>query len=156
MALVLLAAAALAGCATQARQGERDVGDAVQQPMRDLSLIRDMAPPSLTQAAVAPYAAPAAVNCAALRGQLVELDTALGPDVDTPAESSDTMSGLAGDLVRGALGLPFRGIVRRVTGAEQRDAAYRRAVLAGMVRRGYLKGRLAEISCPPPLATPAA
>jgi hypothetical protein len=156
MAMVLLAAGALAGCATQAREGERNVGEAVQQPMRDLSLIRDAVPPSLTEAAVAPYANPAAGDCAALRVRLVELDKALGPDVDTPAESSDAMVGLAGDLVRGAIGLPFRGVVRRVSGAEQRDAALRRAVLAGMVRRGYLKGRLAELSCPPPLPPPAA
>jgi hypothetical protein len=153
--MVLLAAGALAGCATQARHDRSDMSAAVEQPMRDLSLIRDELPPSLSQAAVAAYAAPPANDCPGLRAELTELDKALGPDIDTPAESSDAMAGLAGDLVRGALGLPFRGVVRRVTGAEQRDAAYRRAVLAGMVRRGYLKGRLADRSCstapsPPP------
>lgn len=150
-AVTLLALTLLAGCASgRVQRSQAAVTTAVEQPMRDLSLIQDEVAPVLTEAAVKPYAAAAEpADCAALRASLAELEKALGPDVDQPAPRSDAMAGLAGDLVRGAVNLPFRGIVRRVTGAEHRDAAYRRAVLAGMVRRGYLKGQLAARACPP-------
>ena len=36
--------------------------------------------------------------------------------------------------------LPFRGILREVTGAAENDRALRAAYTAGMVRRGFLKG----------------
>ena len=150
-AMALLAAAALSACASsRAQKSETAVTSAVEQPMRDLSMIRDDVPPAIARAAAAPYGELGGADCAVLRADLAELDKALGPDVDSPAERSDAMAGLAGELVRGAVGLPFRGVVRRISGAEQREAAYRRAVLAGMVRRGYLKGRIAAQSCPPP------
>ncbi|MFC3068362.1 hypothetical protein [Phenylobacterium soli] len=153
----LLAVAALGACAAQpmARPGEdKGMGRAVQQPMRDLSLIRDAAPPVLTRAVAEPYDREQVKTCAQVTHELAELDTALGPDLkpgDKPG-SGLSIGGLAADLVGGAIGLPFRGVVRHVTGAEQRDRALRAAVLAGMVRRGFLKGRLAEMTCEPPPA----
>lgn len=153
-ALGILALLALGACATQpmARPGEdKGVGRAVQQPIRDLSLIREQAPPALQKAVGAPYDRAAPASCAAVVHEIAELDDALGPDIDISAKDKGGLSatGLAADLVGGAVGLPFRGILRQMTGAEQRDRELRAAVLAGMVRRGFLKGRLAEMTCEP-------
>ncbi len=47
-----------------------------------------------------------------------------------------------------ALDLPYRGILRRLTGADKRDRARTAAVLAGMVRRAWLKGLARNANCP--------
>ena len=145
----------LAACATTAETGAAadPVGTAFQQPMRDLSLIRDQAPAALLAAAAAPYSLDDAPDCAGLARQIAALDAVLGPDVDTPAAARNSVGGVAGDLIGGALGLPYRGILRTVTGAAQRDRDLKAAILAGMVRRGFLKGRLGA-ACGPKLAAP--
>jgi hypothetical protein len=137
---------ALSGCASVSApaQARDPVGEVVQQPFRDLSLVQEVAPPALAQAAADPYRRVS--ECGAVKAELAELDRTLGPDVDTVAiEESGT--GLAADLVSGMLDLPFRGLVRRVSGAEKRDAALRHAVASGMVRRGFLKGLAAQLDC---------
>ena len=143
-----LLALVLAGCATQTMRPaaeDSSVGPAIVQPFRDLSLIREVAPPVLRQAAAEPYRTP--VSCAALRAEVDDLDTYLGADVDQPQKKLGA-EGLFGEIIGGALGLPFRGVVRKVTGSEAREKALRAAVLAGMVRRGYLKGSAASTCAP--------
>lgn len=138
----------LGACATIARGSPDPVGAAIQQPMRDLSLIRDLVPEALLRAAAAPYALQDRETCASLGEEVTALDAALGPDLQAGAKvQGDTVGGMAGALIGGAVGLPFRGVVRRITGADQRDRALKAAVLAGMVRRGFLKGRMSLV-CP--------
>lgn len=136
----------MAGCATHTRpRTEQDpVGDALAQPFRDLSLIRGEAPAELLRAARAPYRETR--DCAAVQAELDQLDGHLGPDVDA-ARPKDDGAGFAGAVVSGAAGLPFRGVVRRLTGAHKRDEAIAAAVLGGMVRRGFLKGERAALGC---------
>lgn len=151
--LGLLAACAgllLGACATTrslppSSQAER-AGAAIEQPFRDLSLLQEVAPEALIRAAAAPYKP--ASDCAALRAEIVELDKVLGPDVDEPQPAAG--STLVADLIGGAIGLPFRGVVRQVTGAAARDRALRAGVLAGMARRGFLKGAASRMACPKP------
>lgn len=127
-----------------------DLTRAVDQPLRDLSVVREEAPPVLRRAAAAPYDLASVSDCTTAAGELTELDAALGPDLAPGAKGEGvTIHGLAADLIGGAVGLPFRGVVRRVTGAETRDQALRAAVLAGMVRRGFIKGRMGALGCAP-------
>lgn len=146
----------LTACATTDRQrGASEGAGAIEQPFRDLSIIRDKTPEVLAASANAPYATDGAMDCAVLSAEIARLDEALGPDLDVVREKS----GWVGEdaiyaALRGALDLPFRGIIRRVTGAERRDRDQARAVLAGMVRRGYLKGLARADDCPPPPASP--
>ncbi len=153
-ALSLAALVLLGGCASEPmpKPGQDGgVGRAVGQPFRDLSLIRDVAPPVLQRAAIAPYAVDGLTDCPAEQAAVAELDATLGPDLSHDAKTRGfTTDGLAGDLVSGAVGLPFRGVVRVITGAEARDRALREAVLAGMVRRGFVKGRMNAQGCQPP------
>lgn len=146
----------LAACASRPMpppqpQPGLDVSRSLDQPFRDLSLIREVAPDVLVQAAAQPYDLTGLTNCPGLAAELARLDDALGPDLKPGAPSTAvSVQGLAADLVSGAVGLPFRGIVRRVSGAQAREDALRAAVLAGMVRRGFLKGRAGALGCPSP------
>ena len=58
------------------------------------------------------------------------------------------MAGMASDVI------PFRGIVRQVTGAARHDEYVQAAILAGTARRAYLKGLGEARGCKPP-ATPS-
>lgn len=78
------------------------------------------------------------------------LDGILGSDIDVARDpEDDTFS--ATELLTGAVGgvwsLPYRSIVRRITGANRRERELRQAILAGMVHRGFLKGVAAQAGC---------
>ena len=161
---VVLTVLALTGCATapakptppRAPSGAPQSGaidQAFTQPFRDLSLMRVDPSPALMSARAAPYATPEPATCPALANRIAELDMVLGQDVDNP-ESLNSVNNMAGALVSGAIrdavGLPFRGVVRRLSGAETRDRELRAYVLAGIVRRAYLKGVAQAHGCSVP------
>jgi hypothetical protein len=153
----LLACAALSACATERTPTTgQGVGGAVQQPLRDLSVIREVAPEPLKAAVTAPYSTDALADCVAIAIELEKLNAALGPDVDTLGQKQGQAEGLAADMIRGTLSLPFRGVVRTLTGAQQREAQMRAAVTAGMVRRGFVKGRASAMGCAPVIQIKAA
>jgi hypothetical protein len=147
-------ACGFAGCATttqtSSERGAGAVSGAVSQPFRDLSLIRKAVPEVLARAVADPYATSTPVDCDAVSREIGELDAILGPDLKAGGKDKggDAFDMVAGAL-SGALDLPFRGVVRKVSGAEKRDRDAARAVLAGMVRRGFLKGQALTAGCPP-------
>lgn len=155
-ALAVLAAASVlsaAGCATPSTSlRAAPLASAASQPLKDLNLLRSDPLPLLERAASDPYAPPPR-DCAAIEGEVQAFDAALGPDFD-PSVSRERGPGLVQDLaevgVREVVGLPYRGAVRRVTGAETRDRQARRLVLAGSLRRAYLKGVAHAIGCDAP------
>jgi hypothetical protein len=155
-ASALAAALALCGCATSGSPTDRPnaVAGAVEQPFKDLNLVREQTPPVLEQAAKAPYVEIQPLDCDAVRAELAALDKELGPDFDAAEHKNDDI--LAGAL-RSAMGLPFRGVVRKITGAQKRDQKREHAILSGIARRGFLKG-VDRKSCtaPPPLVAAAA
>jgi hypothetical protein len=138
-------------------------GDAVIAPLGDFNLNQTPIPPALLAAELAPYSAPAVIDCETLTGAIAPLDEALGADLDTPPSPLnpgllERGSVLAGDAaisaVRGATeGLvPFRSWVRKLTGAEAHSKKVRAAIAAGAVKRAYLKGLGAAKGCAPPAA----
>ena len=170
LVLAFVASLGLCACATQAKPPSltsasaepKSIGAAVTQPIRDLGLQREKTPEILLKAAAAPYAPPPA-ECEALKAEIAALDEVLGHDVDAGAKpkSSNLVGDLATDAVQSATKLPFRGVIRRLTGAEKRAAELRQATLAGAARRAFLKGSMNGQGCnnPAPLiaqATPAA
>jgi hypothetical protein len=137
------------------------VQGAATTPLRDLNVVRAKIPPVLLQALDDPYARPPrSFKCAALIALIRPLDEALGPDIDrVPAgdenlmdRSKSTALGVAGDLAADAI--PFRGFVRKLSGAEAHDRLVQSAIIAGNVRRAYLKGLGESKGCTPP-ATPS-
>lgn len=153
--LVALLAALSACASTRAVSTDNPAnpaGDIAAQPVRDLNITRVEIAQVLLEAAQAPYAAPVPSDCPHLSDRILELDKALGLDVDAAGEkrrAGDAVGDLLMDAARGVFSLPFRGVVRRISGAERHDRDQRAAILAGMVRRGYLKGMARAQGCPP-------
>jgi hypothetical protein len=146
---------AVSGCAATTyahRTGDNRVGDAVGEPFRDTGWTRENPPEVLIRAAAAPYALPTDLECSALLNEISALDLVLGPDLDATDEHEDESDLDGADLLSGAIGgivgLPYRSIVRRISGAAGRERVLRDAIFAGMVRRAFLKG-LARAACAP-------
>lgn len=134
------------------------VGDALKQPLKDLNVMQGDIPPVLLSVRSAPYAQPAADDCPTLNGEIAELDHLLGPDFDAAPAKDETTSKIASQTVLGATRdtasswIPFRSVVRRITGAEKRNRTISQAQLAGSVRRAYLKGMGQKMGCEYPAA----
>jgi len=167
--VVVLATLALAGCAMppkpQAEHAgtERKLGEAVVAPLADLNLVRAAIPPALAAAQKAPYAVPGELSCATLEAEIKALDAALGADLDVPAGAGQPTllergADAASDAVIGAVRsttegvIPFRGWVRKRTGAERYAKEVAAAITAGTIRRAYLKGLGQAAGCAAPAA----
>jgi hypothetical protein len=157
MSLSLLCAAALmlAGCASQ---DSTRVVDAAATPLGDLNLVHGDIPTVLAQAQKQPYAVPSEASCAALTDAVHQLDAVLGPDLDAPASDanpsliergSDGAKNLAVGAVRSTSEnlIPFRGWIRKLSGAERYSKKVSAAIAAGTVRRAFLKGVGAAKGC---------
>ena len=163
----LLLALSLAACATSRDATDtmavtgNAVSEAAQQPLKDLNVVRDPIPAILRETVKDPYAHPGRIDCGWLEHEVRALDLALGPDLDMPEEqqslgrqaregvadaAASAVKGVASDLI------PFRSVVRRLTGAEKNAQEMRDALKAGDVRRAYLKGLGLERGCAYPAA----
>lgn len=144
--LALLAAPATARQSDRA--GAREVALA---PLSDLNLRRDPIPDALIRARLAPYASEGLDDCTGIREEIGNLDAVLGEDLDTaPPDAERGLS--TGRLARDALTslIPYRGLVRELTGANEHEANFRQAIAAGLMRRAYLKGLGQAKDCPYP------
>lgn len=165
----MLAVIGLASCATSGDSGKaspvssKAVTSAATAPLADLNLVKAEIPDVLRQAAANPYAAPMDKSCAAITAAVQSLDAVLGADLDTPQTASnpsliDRGSDAAGNAAVGALRstaegvIPFRGWVRKLTGAEKYSREVAASITAGTVRRAYLKGLGQAANCEAPAA----
>lgn len=147
-----LAVLALSACATKKQNRIEEIS---ATPLRDLNISKAEIPAVLRAAMDHPYALPAERSCPALQDLVLELDDELGPDIDVPEEklgALDASRQAVGNAATGALqrtvegAIPFRGWIRKLSGAERQSRQVQAAVLAGKIRRGFLKGVMA--SCP--------
>lgn len=138
------------------------VQGAATTPLRDLGVEKTDIPELLLQALADPYARPPKnYGCTYLTALIRPLDDALGPDIDQSPPGDENLVdrgksgalGTAADVASSAL-IPFRGVVRKVSGAEKHDKLVQSAFIAGSVRRAYLKGLGEAKGCNPP-ATPS-
>jgi len=140
-------------------------GDAFTAPLEDLNLKRQAIPGILETAITKPYDLTGLDTCEAIAGQVAQLDVLLGADFDEPPpppSSKESMTDrgqrMANHAAVGAVRnasrsiIPFRGIVRKMTGAEQHQKEVDTAIQAGKVRRAYLKGVGMNKNCAPPAA----
>lgn len=140
--LALLAAAAMLAAPAAAQvMPEPDTTEIAKTPLRDLNIDARDIPAVLQTAAADPYALAGMDRCDALVTDIAALDSVLGADYDIAVDGDDDRlsKGRIGQSVVGSI-LPFRGIVREVTGAAANDRELRAAYTAGMVRRAFLKG----------------
>ncbi|WP_140985410.1 hypothetical protein [Asticcacaulis tiandongensis] len=138
--------------------------DAVSAPLVDLNLKRKEIPPVLLRAVANTYDLGGLYQCEEMAAEVRQLDAVLGPDFDEPPAPNeiDTYTERGGqmaskytlDAVRGAATdiIPYRSVIRRLSGAEKHHRAYEKAVDAGHVRRAYLKGIGMHKNCAPPAA----
>jgi hypothetical protein len=160
--LIIASALALAGAAhaqTDQPPASVDVRGVAETPLEDLNVKRSDIPAVLLKAEDAVYAPPKSRSCASIRVAVAELDEVLGDDfdvpaLDTPEARKDKKTAQTNGVLKDAAGgvIPFRGWVRRLSGAAQHAEAVQRAISAGRVRRGYLKGLGQSLRCPPPAA----
>ena len=133
---------------------------AVAAPLRDVNVLRTKIPAVLLEAMADPYRRPEHATCAGIAAEILPLNGALGADLDEPATNADDLMERGKDVALGAMAgfasdvIPFRGWVRKLSGAERHDSLVTAAITAGGVRRAYLKGLGEAKSCPPP-ATPS-
>ncbi|MDD3837339.1 MAG: hypothetical protein PHG43_05835 [Phenylobacterium sp.] len=157
---VPLAGAAVAllvsACATTPKTAADGATVATARDEEVLGLVGPQTPVLLRDIAQAPYAAPDPRTCETIARELAGLDAVLGPDVDVAdADGEDQIGEWARGAVRGLV--PYRGVVRFLTGAGRRERELAQAVLAGTARRGYLKGLRESLACPfPAPARPSA
>lgn len=155
-----------AGCATgpQPRVAGQptDLNDAVASPLYDINVLKTKIPVVLLEARDRPYQMPAPLTCREIASLIEPLDEALGPDLDLPpSDENPSLLDRSGNLATGAVQgaaeslIPLRGWVRRLSGAEQHDRLVREAIVAGGVRRAFLKGLGRAGNCVPP-ASPTA
>jgi hypothetical protein len=133
--------------------------DAALSPLEDLNLKRREIPPLLA-AMASPYHVPADLTCEELDRMIAELEGVLGPDWDAPKPDERLKTEVLGDeAAQAALGavesgvtgwIPFRGLIRKATGAESHEKKYNRAYKIGAQRRTYLKGYGLAKGCPAP------
>jgi len=145
-----------------AKQKDQTIGTAATAPLDDLNLRQQQIPPILTAAASQPYALDGLTTCADLNTEILQLTDVLGEDIDAAAapkvtggEKTREMAGNATlDTVRATTTgiIPFRGWVRKLSGAERHQKEVDAAITAGQIRRAFLKGVGMQRNCAPPAA----
>ena len=139
-------------------------GDAVMAPLEDLNLRRQEIPEILQYALRHTYDLKGLDSCEAITAEVERLNEVLGDDFDEPPppEDDSTLTQKGGRAAKkGAMGavrgaargiIPFRGVVRQMTGADRHEKEMLRAIKAGGERRSYLKGIGMNRNCAPPAA----
>ncbi len=140
--------------------GLTDIFNAATGPLEDLNLKRKEIPELLTKIVEDPYYVPAKLTCKTVRSELAALEPLIGPDIkakgvqvasnnsfipDLNSIEMPNVEKLAHDKLMSEIRsqtniLPFRSIIRRVTGADKHQRNLDEAYQAGKLRRAYLKG----------------
>lgn len=143
------------------QQSQDGFGNAAMSPLEDVNLKRDQIPEFL-KTIKNPYKVDAEISCEEIAGQVQRLDGLLGRDWDIPPPDKKALRDQAADgastafldtVSSSASGLiPYRGIVRTVTGANSHASKVRKAYERGSHRRTFLKGMGLIKSCDFPAA----
>ena len=131
-------------------------------PLSDLNVRKKDVPVVLEAAMAKPYDLGGIKSCKGLTTSIMDLDVALGDDIDVATgEKSDEekVANSAGAIAKSVIGsfIPFRGVIREVSGANAQDRLWNKALYAGTARRAFLKGIGEQRGCawPARSATPA-
>jgi hypothetical protein len=141
IAVMGLAGLASAAGAQEAPQTSRQKAEhIVSQPARDVGVEKTKIPPVLAEASRAPYAMEGTATCGQIASGIGALNRALGPDFGGSTSSGKrSVAEVGGEAVVNSL-IPFRGLVREVTGAAPAQRRLQAAINAGLARRGFLRG----------------
>lgn len=124
----------------------------VSQPARDVGVAKAKIPPPLARAVDGPYGLEGLKTCKQLAAAIEELNGALGPDFHAGTKYHENhaikLAEAGGKTVVNSL-IPFRGLVREVSGAAPADRRFQAAVDTGYARRGFLRGVYLNRRCKP-------
>jgi hypothetical protein len=127
----------------------REVGyrEVATTPLKDLNLRKDPIPEVLLRAVDAPYGTDGLNRCSDYVAAVDELDAVLGLDFDIASPEDRRIS--VGRVAQSVVGsfIPFRGVVREVSGAAKHERDFQEAILHGMMRRAFLKGMGLKLGC---------
>ncbi len=148
--LILLLSIFLFSCSSSKKTGEVSTAAI---PLNDLNLVKSKIPEVLRLARKDPYSIPTAKDCGSLKIIIKDLDAVLIPDFDasvadkekfqkTKKAASQAMNSAVKSLV------PFRGWLRKLTGAERHSKQVAAAIAAGIARRAFIKGIKSTLQCP--------
>jgi hypothetical protein len=150
--LVVLAGAGAAWAAEPLTNRQPSVGSVIATPAQDLNLKRTDVPEVLRKAAEHPYDIAGLRTCRDIAAEIARLDEALGADADAPAADDNEAGGKRTAVTALGLGvqalIPYRGVIRQISGANAADRALAATIQVGFARRGFLKGRAVEMNCP--------
>lgn len=128
----------------------RDALDAATQPLADINIVGKDVPPILVLAQADPYGLDGLTDCPRIYTAIALLDEVLGADADEEKERGSIASSAlrAGGNMLGGF-IPFRGVVRQLSGANSRERELEAAIYSGVARRSFLKGYAMGVGCPP-------
>jgi len=160
---MMLAAPALAQTNSSAPREEKPITqrdpsavDVIATPATDLNLKKGEIPAILTAASQDPYGLSGMRRCADLAAEVSRLDAVLGDDIDIAQAPTRRVS--PGKVAQSVVGsfIPFRGLIREISGASEQERRLQLAIYAGSTRRSFLKGIGYQRGCPWPArsATP--
>lgn len=113
------------------------------QPARDVGLSKKKIPPVLEEALADPYSLKGLKTCAKLVVEIQRLNDVLGPDYQTGNEYTENRTGklaeAGGKAIVNSI-IPFRSLVREISGAAPADRHLEALGDAGLARRGFLRG----------------
>ena len=116
-----------------------EAGKIASQPARDVGAAKTRIPAVLELAAENPYTLGGLSTCGAMAAKLGDLDRALGPDFDDGPKKGQSIAKVGGKAVVNSI-IPFRGVVREISGAAAADRRLAAATDAGIAQRGFLRG----------------
>ena len=141
----------IGGCTVSRDARQQSTGevarDAAMQPLSDIGAVKPEIDPELERIEGNPYAlSKGDMACGELAFRITQLNRILGPDYDVDLgelgineKRARFAIGFVGGTAAGML-IPFRGVVREISGARKNEQEYRAALTAGITRRAYLKG----------------
>jgi len=120
------------------------------QPARDVGAQKIDIPVPIQQSAVAPYSLRGLKSCAQLSRAIFELNDVLGPDyggeVVTHEDKAGKLAEAGGKSVVNAV-IPFRALVREISGAAPAERRLDADIKAAIARRGFLRGVATARKC---------
>jgi len=153
--LTLVLAMAAATQTVEQPGGTREVlnrgGEIVGQPARDVGVTKTAIPAVLLAAQDNPYDLTGLKTCTGIKASTDALSKVLGPDFAVGNNKKENRVGrlaeAGGKTIVNTL-IPFRGLVREISGAAPAQRRYAAAIDAGFARRGFLRGVALTRRCP--------
>jgi len=162
IAALTLIGLSLVACASTKDRGSfqgaetRDVQSAMASPVNDIGL-NDIEIPEYLVSMTNPYANTPS-SCDAIKADLATLNALLGSDLDIPEDEAVRREQTALNATSSTIGsvlIPFRGVVRAISGAAGNERDARQAYERGLVRRAYIKGMARQMNCSLPTNRPS-